>query len=188
MKKRLLIFTGSPRANSNSRLLAEAAARGARQAGASVKVVNLARLRINPCRACDRCREKGPGKCIQQDDMKKIYPELEKAEAIILAHPVYWFTINVQTKLLIDRWYAFGQDEYAAFRGKKIGLILTYADRDVFSSGAVNALRAYQDIFNYLEAEIAGMVYASAAEEGRVRTRKDLLKEALELGKVIVSG
>lgn len=187
MKKKLLVFTGSPRKDGNSTILALEAARAAREAGASVEVINLARLKINPCRACDRCRDRGPGECVQKDDMKKLYPRLKEAEAIILAHPVYWFTINAQTKLFIDRWYAFGGDEYAGFKNKKVGLILTYADRDVFSSGGVNALRAYQDIFGYLGAEIKGMVYASAASPGQVRKQPGLLKEARNLGKDLVS-
>lgn len=187
MKKKLLVFTGSPRKDGNSTILALEAARAAREAGASVEVIHLSRLRINPCRACDLCRDKGPGECVQKDDMKKLYPGLKEAGAIILAHPVYWFTINAQTKLLIDRWYAFGGDDYACFKNKKVGLILTYADRDVFSSGGVNALRSYQDIFGYLGAEIKGMVYASAARPGQVRKQSGLLKEAYNLGKELVS-
>ncbi|RFT16698.1 MAG: Iron-sulfur flavoprotein [Candidatus Saccharicenans subterraneus] len=187
MKKKLLVFTGSPRKDGNSTILALEAARAAREAGASVEVINLARLKINPCRACDRCRDRGPGECLQKDDMKKLYPRLKEAEAIILAHPVYWFTINAQTKLFIDRWYAFGGDEYASFKNKKVGLILTYADRDVFSSGGVNALRAYQDIFGYLGVEIKGMVYASAASPGQVRKQPGVLKEAYNLGKDLMS-
>ncbi|MBC7348951.1 MAG: flavodoxin family protein [Candidatus Aminicenantes bacterium] len=187
MKKKLLVFTGSPRPDSNSAILAREAARAAREAGASVEVINLSRLRLNPCRACDRCRDRGPGQCVQKDDMKKIYPRLKEAGAIILAHPVYWFTINAQTKLFLDRWYAFGGDEYQCFKNKKIGLILTYADQDVFTSGAVNALRAYQDIFNYLGAEISEMVYTTAAGPGRIKKNKPVLKEAYTLGKKLVS-
>ncbi|MDI6845792.1 MAG: NAD(P)H-dependent oxidoreductase [Candidatus Saccharicenans sp.] len=187
MEKSLLVCTGSPRAGSNSRILALEAARGAREAGALVEVVNLSRLRINPCRACARCRERGPGRCVQKDDMKNLYPLIKEAGAILLAHPVYWFTINAQTKLFIDRWYAFGQDEYACFREKKIGLILTYADCDVFSSGGVNALRAYQDIFAYLGARIAGTLYCTVSGEDEVRKRTNLLKQARQLGIELVS-
>jgi multimeric flavodoxin WrbA len=187
MKKRLLIFLGSPRKDSNSAILAIEAARAAQRAGASVEIINLSQLRLNPCLACDSCRAKGPGQCCQKDDMREIYPKVKEAGAIILAHPVYWFTINAQTKLLIDRWYAFGGDDYACFKGKKVGLILTYADRDVFTSGAINALRAYQDIFNYLGAEIVGLVYTSASEKGEVKKDPALLEEAFKLGQEIVS-
>ncbi len=187
MKKKILVFTGSPRKDSNSATLALEATRAAREAGAAVEVINLARLRINPCRACDRCRDRGPGKCVQKDDLQKIYPKLREADGFILAHPVYWFTINAQTKLFIDRWYAFGGEEYACFKNKKVGLILTYADRDVFSSGGINALKAYQDIFNYLGADIVGMVFVSAGEPGQLKKQSRRLKEARDLGRELAS-
>ena len=189
MKKNLLIFTGSPRKESISALLAMEAARAAKEADASVKLINLSALKINPCSACQSCREKGPGtgKCIQKDEMQKLYPRLKEAEAIILAHPIYWFTINAQTKLFIDRWYAFGADNYTSFKDKKVGLILTFADHDAFTSGAVNALRAYQDIFNYLEAKITGIVLASADRAGEVGKNRKVIKEAYQLGKKLIS-
>jgi multimeric flavodoxin WrbA len=186
MKKHVLIFLGSPRKESNSSILALEAAKGAQKAGSSVEIINLAKLKLHPCLACESCRERGPGQCIQKDDMKKIYPKLQKAEAIILAHPVYWFSINAQTKLFIDRWYAFGGDDYACFKGKKIGIILTYADRDIFTSGGINALRAYQDIFNYLEAEIVGHVYTTASEKSEMKNNRAMLKEAFKLGQELV--
>lgn len=185
--ERLVIFTGSPRPLSNSTILAREAARGARSAGARVEMVNLAQLKISPCRACDRCRHRRPGGCVQEDDMKQLYPLLLQPGPVILAHPVYWFSINAQMKLFIDRWYALGADEYGCFKKKKFGLILTYADVDIFSSGGVNALRSYQDMFNYLGAEISGFVYVSTPEKGSARTNRQALKEAFELGKQIVS-
>ncbi|MBC7362123.1 MAG: flavodoxin family protein [Candidatus Aminicenantes bacterium] len=187
MNRHLLVFLGSPRKDSNSTILAMEAAKAAEKAGASVEIIHLAELNLNPCLACESCRDKGPGECIQEDDMKEIYPKLKEAEAIILAHPVYWFSLNAQIKLFIDRWYAFGGDDYACFKDKKVGIILTYADRDVFTSGGVNALRAYQDIFNYLGAEIVGMVYASASEKGEVKHDPYAMEEAIKLGQKIVS-
>ncbi|MBC7364030.1 MAG: flavodoxin family protein [Candidatus Aminicenantes bacterium] len=185
--KKLIIFIGSPRKQSNSAQLAREAGRGARAAGAQVELVNLAQLNIRPCQACDRCRNLGPGSCFQRDDMQKLYPLLLQPAPFILSHPVYWFSINSQTKLFIDRWYALGTDEYACFKNKKVGIILTYAEADVFSSGGVNALHAYQDMFNYLGAEIKGLVYASAPDTGSVKANRQALKEAFELGKSLVS-
>jgi len=186
-ENKLVIFTGSPRKQSNSTQLAREAARGAMTAGAQVELVNLSELNIKPCRACDRCRRFGPGACAHEDDMSKLYPLILQPAPFILAHPVYWFTINSQVKLFIDRWYALGADEYACFKNKKVGVILTYADVDVFSSGGVNALRAYQDMFNYLGAKITGFVYASAPDKDSVKANRQALKEAFELGRLIVS-
>jgi len=186
-QKKLIIFTGSPRKQSHSAQLAREAGRGALAAGAQVEFINLAQLNLRPCQACDRCRRRGPGSCFQQDDMQKLYPLLLQPTPFLLAHPVYWFTINSQVKLFIDCWYALGADEYACFKNKKVGVILTYADVDVFSSGGVNALRAYQDMFNYLGAQIMGFVYASTPEKDAVKADRKALKEAFELGQRLVS-
>ena len=174
---------GSPRKEGNSTILAERAARGAKRAGAQVESFYLNGMNIRPCQACESCRKKGSPGCIQEDDMRVLYPKLRAADAIILAGPVYWFTIGAQTKLLMDRLYALGSDEGYELAGKRIGIILTYADADPFSSGAVNALRAFQDAFAFVGAEIAGMVYGSAAKEGEVRSDRELMAKAYELGK-----
>jgi multimeric flavodoxin WrbA len=100
-----------------------------------------------------------------------------------MATPVYWFTVSAQTKLFMDRWYAMGGDEGYPFKGKRFGIVLTYGGQDAFSSGAVNALRTFQDALGYTGAEIVGMVYGSADKAGDIKKNKALLKEAYQLGK-----
>ena len=117
MGKSILILKGSPRAKGNSAVLAEQVVAGAEEAGAQVESVYLHGKNIQPCDACDVCQDGYEG-CIIEDDMQAIYPKVESAEVIVIASPVYWFTISAQTKLCIDRWYACGGDDYRAFRGK----------------------------------------------------------------------
>ena len=81
--------------------------------------------------------------------MRRLYPKLMAADAIVIASPIYWFTVSAQTKLFMDRWYALGGADGYALAGKKFGVVLAYADADPFSSGAVNALRTFQDAFSY---------------------------------------
>ena len=90
--------------------------------------------------------------------MQILYPKLLKADAILIASPVYWFNVSAQTKLWIDRLYAFGSAELNLLSGKKFGIILTYEDPDPFVSGAVNPLRALQDMIRYIHADLVGMV------------------------------
>ena len=182
-RKKVLVFMGSPRKEGNSTILAGRAVRGAKKAGAEVETFHLNTLNIRPCQACDSCRKKGSYSCIQDDDMRALYPKLREADAIILAGPVYWFTIGAQTKLLMDRFYALGGDNGYALAGKHIGIILTYADADPFLSGAVNALRTFQDAFAFVGAKIVGMVYGSAAGPGEVSSNRELMSKAFELGK-----
>jgi len=185
-KKDLLVLMGSPRKGGNSSCLAREAVRGAREDGAHVECHHLHEMNIRPCRACDHCR-RGKGRpCSQDDDMQILYPKVKAADALLIAGPVYWFTIGAQTKLFMDRLYALGDEEGYGLRGKKIGIILTYADEDPFRSGAVNALRAFQDAFNYVEAEIVGMVYGAASKAGEIRKNGPVMAQAFELGKTLV--
>jgi multimeric flavodoxin WrbA len=180
MSKHILILKGSPREKGNSSLLAEKAAEGARAAGAEVETFSLHRMDIRPCDACDTCQETGV--CVLKDDMQVLYPKLQEAEAIVIASPVYWFTMSAQTKLFIDRWYALESSQGNALKGKQFGIILTYGDTDPYSSGAINAIRTFQDMFRYIGANIAGMVYGTASDEGDVLKQPELMGRAYKLG------
>jgi hypothetical protein len=87
----------------------------------------------------------------------------------------------------MDRWYALGSEEGYALTGKRFGIVLTYADADPFISGAVNALRTFQDAFRFIGAKLVGMVYGSAWKAGEIRGNKTVMAEAYELGKKLAA-
>jgi multimeric flavodoxin WrbA len=182
-RKTVMVIMASPRARSNSTILAEEAAKGAKKAGATVETFRLAKMNIGPCLACEGCRKPCAAGCVRKDDIKLLHAKLRASDALLIASPVYWFTMSGQAKLFMDRLYAFGAEGYKPLKGKRIGIILTYGDTDPFSSGAVNALRSFQDAFAYVGAPIKGMVYGSADKPGEVRANAGLLKEAYALGR-----
>ena len=181
-----LIVTASPRPRGNSTLLAAEAARGAGEAGAEVRMVSLAGLSIGPCLACDRCRKSGAEGCVQKDDFEPLRDDLKSADALLIASPVYWFTMSAQAKLFMDRLYVLGAKGYRELKGKRIGIILTSGDADPRSSGAVNAMRAFEDAFAYLGAPVVGMIHGPGGRAGAVLKNKALLKEACALGQALV--
>jgi multimeric flavodoxin WrbA len=180
MTRRVLIFKGSPRENGNSSVLADQATEGARAAGAEVEVFSLHRMDIRPCDACDTCQE--IGLCVLKDDMQVLYPKLAQADAIIIASPIYWFTMSAQTKLFIDRWYGLESPQGNALKGKQFGILLTYGDIDAYSSGAINAIRTFQDMFRHIDANLSGLVYGSATDIGDVQKQPELMRRAYKLG------
>jgi multimeric flavodoxin WrbA len=185
-QKNVMIVVGSPRKRGNSSTLAKQVASGAKDAGAAVELVFLHGMDIKPCSACEGCRKKRGIDCVIRDDMRTLYPTMRAADAIVIASPIYWFTVSSQTKLFMDRWYAFGADEnYKVLAEKKFGIVLAYADADPFSSGAVNALRTFQDAFHYLGAELVGTVYGSAWKAGEISKNKAVMKQAYALGEKI---
>jgi multimeric flavodoxin WrbA len=177
---KILILKGSPRPNGNSSTLADQVAAGARQAGAEVESFSLHELDLRPCDGCDFCLETGV--CVIKDDMQALYPKILAADALVLASPIYWFTYSAQLKLCIDRWYALWNDKPESFKGKLIGIVLTYGDSDVYTSGAINAIHTLETMVRYLKAEIGGWVYGSLSEVGDAQKHPELMQQAFALG------
>jgi multimeric flavodoxin WrbA len=188
---RIVILKGSPRKNGNSALLADQVATGAKEAGAEVESFYLHGMDIQPCDACDSCQGVANLDCIIDDDMQLLYPKLREADAVVYASPIYWFTVSAQLKLCIDRCYGFGGDtdepEDHALAGKRIGVVLTYGGDDPYDSGAINAIRTFQDIFHYIPASIVDIVYGYALDAGEIKNDKKLMRKAYELGRKLVS-
>ncbi len=185
-RQRVLVLLASPRKGGNCALLADRLASGVSDAGAESHVVSLSGLNIAPCNACDRCLKSGNGQCVIKDDMQSIYEELATADAVVFASPVYWFNYAAQLKLVIDRTYAIQRDGVYALTGKKVGILMTYGDTDVFGSGGVNALRSLQDMCSFVRAEIVGIVHGHAEKAGDVKNNPGLLEEAYRLGRELV--
>jgi len=187
-RRKIVVVLGSPRRNGNSATLAKQLVAGAEAIGAKVESFYLHGMKINACSACDWCRDDMGRDCNIDDDMKLLYPKLREADALVIAGPIYWFTVSAQTKLFMDRCYALGGPEGNALAGKQIGVVLTYADPDPFCSGAVNALRAFQDGFRYVGADIVGMVYGSASKAGEIADNEQVMQQAYDLGQKLANG
>ena len=180
MVKNVLILKGSPREKGNSAVLADRVAAGATESGAQVTSVYLHGLDIRPCDACDLCLENGP--CVIEDDMQGIYPKLAAADVIVFATPIYWFTFSAQLKLCIDRMYGFQANRYQEISGKKFGIVLTYGDDDLYTSGAINAIHTFETITRFLKSEIVGIVHGSLSDVGDAGKNPVLMQAAYNLG------
>jgi multimeric flavodoxin WrbA len=184
--RKVVVLLGSPRARGNSAILAGRIAAGAKAAGAQVESFRLHRMKIAPCAGCNACQKPGSRGCVIDDDMQRLYPALGAADAVVIATPIYWFTMSAQTKLAMDRCYApvRGRNVWA---GKKVAVAMTYADADPVTSGCVNAIRTFEDAFDFAGAQVVGMVYGQAGEAGEIRSNKALLRQARELGGELVA-
>ena len=187
---KVLALFGSPRKNGNSTSLAKQIILGAKAQGVTVESIYLNGLKIKPCQGCYSCQAEDSSGCVLDDDMQKIYQKVIDADALIIASPVYWFTMSAQTKIFLDRCIAvYNEDnEKSYLYGKNIAIAMTYGDKDAFGSGCINALRTFQDIYKFVGANISGMVYGSAEELGEITANTELMQDAKALGKKLVSG
>ena len=96
--------------NANSDILCKEALYGAREAfpDAEITFINTQRLTIDRCIGCGACStalEHGKDNvCVVKDDYQMVEEAIRKADAIILAAPVYALQPVGQFKNLIDRF------------------------------------------------------------------------------------
>ena len=158
----ILVLNGSPRPNGNTKGMVEAFREGAISAGHHVDVVDVCRLKINGCLACEYCHTKGHGTCVQKDGMQQIYDLLKEAEMLVLASPIYYHGITGQLKCVIDRFYSAAYPTKPPHL-KKVAMILSSGDADMYD-GALFSFRG--DFLDYLGMENMGVFTAHGAENG----------------------
>ena len=107
---KVLGIAGSPRYGSNTDILLGEALKGAESMGAETKLIHVADLNIMACSHCDGCIRSG--QCPFQDDMQKVYKELEQADRVVLAAPLHFMGLPSQVKTLIDRAQALWVRKY----------------------------------------------------------------------------
>lgn len=180
MSKKVLVISTSLRQNSNSDLLAQKFAQGAREAGHQVEFVSLRGKDLRFCTGCMACM-KGP-RCVIQDDANAIVEQMGKAEVICFATPVYYFEMSGQMKTLLDRANPLYNADYA-FRD--IYLLTASAEAEASASdGAVNGLKGWIACFE--QARLAGVVRGGGVDApGQMAQETNKLAEAYELGKRI---
>lgn len=179
MSKKVLVIISSLRANSNSDKLAEEFARGASESGNEVETISLKNKSINFCKGCLAC-QKG-FKCVIKDDCTEIVEKIRTADVIVLATPIYFYSISSALKTVIDRTNAIYLLDYS-FRD--VYLLATAADEDSTAvSGAVKAVQGWVDCFE--NSEFKGYVFAGGVTEcGEIAGNPKLI-EAYNLGKTL---
>ena len=170
---KVLILQASPRANGNTAWMAEEYRKAAEAAGHEVTLVNVSKKKIAGCLACEYCHNKGNGACIQKDDMQELYPLMAEAEALVLAAPIYYFTLNAQIQAPIQRMYCVNSPA----KVKKMALLVSSYSPGVYDG----ATAEFRDICNYWSAENMGVVTAKIDEQKTEETKQKLIDLACKL-------
>lgn len=180
MGKNILILEGSPRSNGNSDLLAEAYAVGARSKGHEVSVLKVPGYKINGCFACNMCWSMG-SPCVQSDDMGKLYAEIEQADLIVFASPLYFFGLSAQIKCVIDRLYPYYVgNSVRQVKGKECALLVSCATDE--PDELKGLLSTYSIMMEYMQWHDTGRVIAFEVDKkGEVRDTK-YIEQARNLG------
>ena len=174
---RILVLNGSPRPNGNTKGMVEAFREGAVTVGNQVDVVDVCRLKIGGCLACEYCHTKGHGSCAQKDDMQEVYALLKEAEMLVIASPIYYHGISGQLKCVIDRFYAAVYPVKPP-QLKKVAMILSSGDANMYDG----AMFSYQgDFLDFLGLDNMGVFTAHGRENGSVAKLNELKEFGMSL-------
>lgn len=179
MSKNVLIISASPRKGGNSDTLCDQFAKGAQEAGNHVEKLRLAELQIDYCSACYACKKLGH--CVKQDDMTMVIDKMKASDVIVLATPVYFYTMDAQLKTMIDR--TLGGAQTPGLENKEFYLIATAADGKAEMERTIDGIRGYLEC---LPGAIEnGVIYGAGAWQLGDIQRNPAMQEAYEMGKSI---
>lgn len=179
MSKRILILSGSPRQGGNSDLLCDEFMRGAVDGGHQVKKILVRGQKIAPCNACYYCREQD-GRCIIEDDMSEILDQIQWADVIVMASPVYFYSIDAQMKIIIDRSVA----RWTNISNKEFYYIMTAAETsDMVMDGTLACLRGFALCLSGSKEK--GVLYGKGVYEAGAVKNTPYMQQAYEMGKQV---
>ncbi|SCK03206.1 Putative NAD(P)H-dependent FMN-containing oxidoreductase ywqN [uncultured Clostridium sp.] len=179
MNKKVLILSSSPRKGGNSDLLCEEFMKGAQENGNDVEKIFIANQKINYCMGCGVCNS--THQCVQNDDMVEILDKMVSADVIVIATPVYFYSMNGQLKTLIDRTVP----RYTEISDKDFYYIMTAADTDSnMLERTIEGLRGFtEDCLSGTKEK--GIIYGTGAwEKGEIK-KALAFSQAYELGRGI---
>lgn len=178
MSKKVLILSGSPRKGGNSDLLCDEFMRGAREAGHEVEKIRVQEKKVACCIACYACEKTGV--CAIKDDMAEIMQKMIDCDVMVLASPVYFYSIDAQLKAVIDRSVC----RWTEVKNKEMYYIMTAADEE--RTAVETTLACFRGYADCVEgAEEKGVIYGTGVyRAGEVKETK-AMQEAYEMGKKI---
>lgn len=183
MGKQILILNGSPRPEGNTAALVRAYAQGAEEAGHTVTRFDLAGMDIHGCLGCCRGGRDPSSPCVQKDDMERIYPSYRQADVVVLASPMYYWSVSGQLKCAFDRLFAVAELDPGYANPVKDCVLLMAAEGDTEENFAP-VRDYYQGLLKRIGWKDLGMVYAGGnMAAGDIQKQPRQLEETRALGR-----
>jgi multimeric flavodoxin WrbA len=179
---------GSPRRKGNTTALLKRAVQGASDAGAQVEEIVLRDLKMSPCLEIYGCKK--TGRCLINDDFQKVYDQLAASDGLMLASPIFFYTVSAHTKILMDRCQSLWVKKYWLDKvpfGKQ-----TFKRKGLFiAAGATKGKKLFDGtlltvkyFFDVLDMELwNSLLYRGIDFEGDILKHPEYLSEAYETGK-----
>lgn len=173
---KVLAISASPRKGGNSDVLCDRFLEGARESGHDTEKIRLNEKNISPCVSCYGCNKTKT--CVKKDDMSEILSKLIDADVIILATPVYFYCMDAQIKMMIDRCLP----RYTEIENKQFYFIITAADPEhAAADETVAGLRGFLKCLP--NSQEKGIVYGTGTWDKGDVFKHPAYEKAYEMGK-----
>jgi multimeric flavodoxin WrbA len=186
---KIIGLVGSPRRGGNTEHLMKTALVAAGELGVDTELINLGSAEIEPCIACDICKD--TGECAIYDDMTEIINKVRDAHGIIIGSPVYFGNVTSQVKMFMDRSRPLRMD----FKLRNVvgGAIAVGASRNGGQETTISAIHEFllihdaivvgdgSPLAHYGGTGVGGAKSDTLNDEFGIETSKNLGKRVAEL-------
>lgn len=182
MSKRALIINGTTRAGGNTDILVKKIIEGSQNTGINLKLIELRKKNIENCIGCYQCLREST--CSFRDDMTEIREEINKADLMVLASPLYWCGITGLMKTFIDRLFFYYHPQNRGLISGKKAIIVTPMNQKDITHESEPLIEFYKRLWNCLGVEIVDMFFFSdVMTKGAVLEKPEYLEKAYSIGK-----
>jgi multimeric flavodoxin WrbA len=175
----ILAIGASARLNGNSNSLLRAAVASAVDRGATAEVLLARQLDVQGCLGCDGCKRSPDAVCVVDDDMQRIYARIGECDALVVATPIYFYSMSSWLKAIMDRLYGLLDPDFAPRIAKGKGFYVITAEEEDRSFTGQQVVATLMRGLAWLEMDLRGeLVAVGVSEPNDWKKRPDLVRAA----------
>ena len=182
----VLAVKGSPREKGRTNLIVDEIARGAEDAGHTIKEYNVGNMAIQGCQACYACKNRVTN-CIIDDGLRDYFSDLHNAGALIIGAPNYAGNVCGQMVSFMNRHYCLVDEARNVHVPSGIKVI------GIFGQGQPDILK-YMDMYRWFMSDFERRhmelldILVAAGRGQEPSAEDDLLAKAYDLGRGLTDG
>jgi multimeric flavodoxin WrbA len=179
----ILAIVGSSRLNGNTSYLADQALAEAAGLGADTGKISLSEYIVGPCLVHANCSQFDS--CARNDDGARILDDFCKADAVILATPVYYYDVSAWMKTFIDRNWFLRQHGLKC-RARAVGIIVVGGGSGIDET--VGTMKRFVNSSSFGSLALNKRFVVSGCADGPAEVKNDqrLVNGARDMGRKLV--
>jgi multimeric flavodoxin WrbA len=178
----ILAIGASARLNGNSNSLMRTAVESAVKRGATAEILYARKLDVQGCLGCDGCKRSPDATCVVQDDMHRIYALVKKCDVLVVATPVYFYSMSSWLKAIVDRFYGLLDPDYVPRLDKGKGFYAITSEEEERAYTGQQVVATLMRGLAWLEMDLRGeLIAVGVSKAGDWKKRADLIHAAERL-------